>query len=111
MVRREHFIVVAGGVWGLLGRAVCDRTPGSRAGAGGRRRRPSAARLAPCLGPGFGVRLWCPAEKTQGGARRAGVAVFEGGSGVWGRRPHGSAARQRVLVAAGQRWAQAAEGE
>src|SRR6266704_6184242 len=54
MVRREHFIVFAGGVWGLLGRAVCGRTSGSRAGAGGRRRRPSAARLGPL--PRVGVR-------------------------------------------------------
>src|SRR6266581_33081 len=88
MVRREHFIVFAGGVWGLLGRAVCGRTSGSRAGAGGRRRRPSAARLGPL--PRVGVRgpLWGPARGAPGRSPGGGGgAVLGGGVGVVGAAP------------------------
>src|SRR5205814_4342457 len=79
-----------GGVWGLLGRAVCDRIPGSQPGAGGRRRRPSVARLAPCPGLGFRGTPVVPGREDPGRRWRAGGGCsLREGRGCGGGAPTG----------------------
>jgi hypothetical protein len=79
-------MVVLVPVWGLLGRAVGDRTMVLGAGQGVAQR-PSGAKLALCAGPRFGVRpLGYAAGKTKGSSRE--------GRGSGGRSP-----RRHVLFA------------